>query len=148
MLDHLAQPAAEHQGGYEHPAGNAEEQTSQGDGCTAQRMEEGILHSFPFTPAVSSTDTELYRILRDVTLETFPGAQFVPQVQGGFTDSHFFRDLGIVSYGYEAVATPQADASGVHGNDERVTEQNVRRGVAMTLEIVRRFAASRGVSDE
>jgi acetylornithine deacetylase/succinyl-diaminopimelate desuccinylase-like protein len=101
-----------------------------------------------FTPAVSTTDTELYRILKDVTLQTFPGAQFVPQVQGGFTDSHFFRDLGIVSYGYEAVATPQADESGVHGNDERVTEQNVRRGVEMTLEIVRRFAASRGISEE
>jgi len=101
-----------------------------------------------FTPAVSSTDTELYRILRDVTLENFPGAQFVPQVQGGFTDSHFFRDLGIVCYGYEATATPQGDAAGVHGNDERVTEENVRRGVAMTLEIVRRFAAARGVSEE
>jgi acetylornithine deacetylase/succinyl-diaminopimelate desuccinylase-like protein len=101
-----------------------------------------------FTPAVSTTDTELYRILKQVTLENFPDAQFVPQVQGGFTDSHFFRDLGITSYGYAATATPHADASGVHGNDERVTEANVRRGVAMTLEIVRRFAAARGVSEE
>lgn len=101
-----------------------------------------------FTPAVSSTDTELFRTIRDVTLETFPGAAFVPQVQGGFTDSHFFRDLGIVSYGYQATATPQEDWSGVHGNDERVTEENVRRGVAMTLEIVRRFAAAGGVSEE
>jgi acetylornithine deacetylase/succinyl-diaminopimelate desuccinylase-like protein len=99
-----------------------------------------------FTPAVSTTDTDLYHILREVTLETFSGAPFVPQVQGGFTDSHFFRDLGIVSYGYEATATPQADASGVHGNDERVTEENVRRGVEMTVEIVRRFAAERGAA--
>jgi acetylornithine deacetylase/succinyl-diaminopimelate desuccinylase-like protein len=99
-----------------------------------------------FTPAVSSVDTELFRTIRDVTLETFPGADFVPQVQGGFTDSHFFRDLGIVSYGYEATATPQADWSGVHGNNERVTEENVRRGVAMTVEIVRRFAAAREIS--
>jgi len=99
-----------------------------------------------FTPAVSSADTELFRVIRDVTLEAFPGADFVPQVVGGFTDSHFFRDLGIVSYGYEATATPQMDWSGVHGNDERVTEENVRRGVGITLEIVRRFAAAREVS--
>jgi acetylornithine deacetylase/succinyl-diaminopimelate desuccinylase-like protein len=99
-----------------------------------------------FTPAVSTTDTELYRIVRDVTLEGFPGASFNPQVVGGFTDSHFFRDLGIVSYGYEATATPQEDWSGVHGNDERVSEENVRRGVALTLEIVRRFASGRGIS--
>ena len=100
-----------------------------------------------FSPAVSSTDTELYRTIRDVTLGVFPEANFVPQVLGGFTDSHFFRDLGIVSYGYEATATPQADASGVHGNDERVTEENVRRGVAMTLEILQRFAATRRIME-
>lgn len=100
-----------------------------------------------FTPAVSSTDTDLYRIVKDVTLETFPGAQFVPQVSGGFTDSHFMRDLGITSYGYSPTATPKADEGGVHGNDERVTEQNVRRGVGMMLEIVRRFAAKGPISD-
>jgi len=101
-----------------------------------------------FSPAVSSTDTELYRTVQDVTLETFPGANFVPQVSGGFTDSHFFRDMGIVSYGYEATATPEEDGSGVHGNDERVTEENVRRGVAMTLQILERFAATRPIMEE
>ena len=62
-------------------------------------------------------------------------------VVGGFTDSHFFRDLGITSYGYTATATPLQDAGGVHGNDERVSELDVRRGVAMTLRILERFAA-------
>jgi len=101
-----------------------------------------------FTPAVSSTDTDLYRIVRDVTLEEFPDAGFVPQVVGGFTDSHFFRDLGITSYGYSATATPAEDAGGVHGNNERVTEENVRRGVAMTLTILERFAATRPVMED
>jgi len=101
-----------------------------------------------FTPAISSTDTDLYRTVREVTLEEFPNAGFVPQVQGGFTDSHFFRDLGITSYGYEATATPFEDEGGVHGNDERVTEENVRRGVAMTLKILERFAATRPVMED
>lgn len=101
-----------------------------------------------FTPAVSSTDTDLYRTVREVTLEEFPDAGFVPQVVGGFTDSHFFRDLGITSYGYVATATPAEDASGVHGNDERVTEENVRRGVAMTLKILERLAATRPVMED
>ncbi|MDH3272440.1 MAG: M20/M25/M40 family metallo-hydrolase [Gemmatimonadota bacterium] len=101
-----------------------------------------------FTPAVSSTDTGLYRTVREVTLEEFPDAGFVPQVVGGFTDSHFFRDLGITSYGYTATATPEDDAGGVHGNDERVTEENVRRGVAMTLEILERFAATRPITED
>lgn len=101
-----------------------------------------------FTPAVSSTDTDLYRTVRDVTLEEFPDAGFVPQVVGGFTDSHFFRDLDITAYGYSATATPAEDAGGVHGNDERVTEQNVRRGVAMTIKILERFAATRPVMED
>lgn len=101
-----------------------------------------------FTPAVSSTDTDLYRTVRTVTLEEFPNAGFVPQVVGGFTDSHFFRDLGITSYGYTATATPAEDAGGVHGNDERVTELNVRRGVELTLRILERFAATRPVMEE
>jgi acetylornithine deacetylase/succinyl-diaminopimelate desuccinylase-like protein len=101
-----------------------------------------------FTPAVSSTDTELYRTVRDVTLEEFPDAGFVPQVLGGFTDSHFFRDLGVTSYGYTATATPVEDSGGVHGNDERVTVENVRRGVTMTLRILERFAATRPVMEE
>jgi acetylornithine deacetylase/succinyl-diaminopimelate desuccinylase-like protein len=100
-----------------------------------------------FSPAVSTTDTDLYRTVREVTLETFPGANFVPQVQGGFTDSHFFRDLGIVSYGYTATATPAGDMVGLHGNDERVGEEDVRRGVAMTLEILQRFAATRPIME-
>lgn len=101
-----------------------------------------------FTPAVSTTDTDLYRTVREVSLEEFPAAGFVPQVVGGFTDSHFFRDLGIVSYGYTATATPDEDAGGVHGNDERVTVENVRRGVEMTLEILERFAATRPVMED
>ena len=98
-----------------------------------------------FTPAVSSTDTDLYRTIRGVTLEEFSEAGFGPRVSGGFTDSHFFRDLGITSYGYTATATPTEDSGGVHGNDERVTEENVRRGVVMTLRILERFAATRPV---
>ncbi|MGD8729292.1 MAG: M20/M25/M40 family metallo-hydrolase [Gemmatimonadota bacterium] len=98
-----------------------------------------------FSPAITSTDTELYETLREVSLEHFPGAPFVPQVSGGFTDSHFFRDLGISAYGYNAVATPREDAGGVHGNNERVTEENVRRGVKMTLEILERFAGAEPV---
>lgn len=101
-----------------------------------------------FSPAVSTTDTELYRIIESVTGEEFPGAPFVPQVVGGFTDSHFFRDLGIVSYGYEPTATRYEDWNSVHGNDERVTVENVRRGVRLMVEIVQRFVAGgRLISD-
>lgn len=100
-----------------------------------------------FTPAVSTTETEPYRIMEEVTRDAFPDASFVPQVQGGSTDSHFFRDLGIVSYGYSPAAPPQADAGGVHGNNERISVENVRRGTGMLITIVQRSAAGRAISE-
>ena len=95
-----------------------------------------------FTPAVSSADTELYRVLEAVCREHFPGAPVVPSVVGGFTDSHFVRDLGITAYGFTPVVIPLEDEGSVHGNNERISVENVRRGVTMMLEIARRFAAN------
>jgi acetylornithine deacetylase/succinyl-diaminopimelate desuccinylase-like protein len=94
-----------------------------------------------FTPAVSSTDTEVYRAIEAVSRAHLPGAPVVPAVLGGFTDSHFLRDLGIAAYGYSPVVIPIGDEGTIHGNDERISVENVRRGTAMMLEIVRRVAA-------
>ncbi len=93
-----------------------------------------------FTPAVSSTGTDLYRTLVEVTREEYPDAAIIPSVSTGFTDSHFMRDLGIDSYGYSPMVIPQSDEGGVHGNNERISVDNIRRGTAMMLEILRRFA--------
>jgi acetylornithine deacetylase/succinyl-diaminopimelate desuccinylase-like protein len=62
---------------------------------------------------------------------------FHPPIQTGFTDSHFFRARGIPSYGYSPFLVPPEDDAGVHGNEERVSIENVRRGTRMMLELVR-----------
>ncbi len=90
-----------------------------------------------FTPAVSSTDNALYRAIVAVTKAHYPDAAIVPSVSTGFTDSHFFRDRGIASYGYAPFLVPQADESGVHGNNERISIENVRTGTEMMYEIVK-----------
>ena len=92
-----------------------------------------------FTPAVSPQDNAVYRAMVDVTRQHFPQATIIPSVSTGFTDSHFFRDLGIPSYGYEPFLVPAEQASGLHGNNERLSETNVRRGTAVMLEIVKRI---------
>ncbi|MGI9626345.1 MAG: M20/M25/M40 family metallo-hydrolase [Longimicrobiales bacterium] len=99
-----------------------------------------------FSPAVSSTDTPLFESIKTVATTHFPEASVLPMVQGGFTDSHFFRDLGIVSYGFFPTVIPVSDQGGVHGNDERISEENVRRGTRMMLEIVETFVVSRSAS--
>lgn len=93
-----------------------------------------------FSPAVSSTDTPLYRAIVEVTRRHFSEANTVPGVSSGFTDSHFFRDLGIASYGFAPFLIPAAEESGVHGNNERISIENIKRGATMMLEIVQLVA--------
>ncbi|MDX1568694.1 MAG: M20/M25/M40 family metallo-hydrolase, partial [Longimicrobiales bacterium] len=92
-----------------------------------------------FSPAISSTDTEMYRTLVDVSNEHYPEAVVIPSVSTGFTDSHFFRDLGIASYGYNPFMVPRRQRSGLHGNDERNSVENVRRGTVVMWDVVRRL---------
>ena len=64
----------------------------------------------------------------------------MPSVISGFTDSHFLRDLGITAYGYSPFAIPLEDRAGVHGNDERLSIENVRRGVRVMSDVIRGWA--------
>ncbi|MCS5581805.1 MAG: M20/M25/M40 family metallo-hydrolase, partial [Gammaproteobacteria bacterium] len=75
-----------------------------------------------FTPAISETSTRLFAAIEAVTQELHPGSRVLPSVSTGFTDSHFTRDLGIVSYGFNPLITNSGEHTGVHGNDEQVGE--------------------------
>jgi acetylornithine deacetylase/succinyl-diaminopimelate desuccinylase-like protein len=89
-----------------------------------------------FTPAVSSTESRLYKAIESVTAERHPGSRVMPGVQTGFTDSHFTRDLGIASYGFDPMIVPQSEHDGFHGNDERVNVEAFKRGVTDHLAII------------
>jgi len=89
-----------------------------------------------FTPAVSSADTALFRVIENLTAEYYPDAAVVPSVVAGFTDSHFFRDKDILAYGYHPVVLPIEELSRIHGNDERLSLENIRSGTRMLLNVV------------
>ena len=90
-----------------------------------------------FTPAISETNSRLYRAIDSVTQELHPGSRVLPAVSTGFTDSHFTRDLGIISYGFNPIITNRGEHTGVHGNDEQVGEEAFRRGVGDFYAVVR-----------
>lgn len=89
-----------------------------------------------FTPAVSSTDTDLFRAIEQVMDQRHPGSRVIPAVATGFTDSHFTRDLGIASYGFDPVIVPESEFSRIHGNDERVNVEAFKQSVADLKAIV------------
>jgi acetylornithine deacetylase/succinyl-diaminopimelate desuccinylase-like protein len=95
-----------------------------------------------FTPAVSTPDNPLFRLIEEVYEDHFPGAVIVPGVATGFTDSHFFRDLGIVSYGFSTTVIPGPDRRGVHGNNERISVENMERGTAIMIDLLEQFTSN------
>jgi acetylornithine deacetylase/succinyl-diaminopimelate desuccinylase-like protein len=96
----------------------------------------------PNWPATeSSTDTELFRAIVAAARERTPNAVVTTPPLAGFTDSHYFRRLGIVSYGLSPFPLNQAESRGVHGNDERVSLDDLTFGVHFVYDVVARVVA-------
>jgi len=89
-----------------------------------------------FTPAVSPTDTDLYGAIEAIVAEHYPGSRLVPAVSTGFTDSHFTRDAGIDSYGFDPLITAEKEWDRIHGNDERISVENFKRGLRDMFAII------------
>ncbi len=94
-----------------------------------------------FTPAVSTPDNPLFRLIEKIYEDHFPGSVIVPGVATGFTDSHFFRDLGIVSYGFSTTVIPGPDRRGVHGNNERISVDNMKQGTIVMIDLLEQFTS-------
>ncbi len=92
-----------------------------------------------FSAAASDTDTDLFSLMTRVIEERYASVNIVPSAMTGFTDSHFFRDLGIVSYGFNPAIYPNGVGANVHGNNERIPVEAFNQGVQLTIDVVREF---------
>jgi acetylornithine deacetylase/succinyl-diaminopimelate desuccinylase-like protein len=96
----------------------------------------------PNWPATESPiETEMFRAITAVAHARHPNALVTTLMLPGFTDSHYFRRLGIASYGLGPFPLTQGDSRGVHGNDERVSVDALRFGVRFYYDVVTRVAA-------
>ncbi len=93
-----------------------------------------ILLNFP--PLASEADTELFRAIRNVAERHDPQVPVVPAVLGGFTDSHYFRRKGIISYGFTGIPLTEEDGRRVHGTNERIPLASLREGTQILFELV------------
>lgn len=89
----------------------------------------------------SPVDTELFRAIVAAARARHPGVVVTTPMLAGFTDSHYFRRLGIASYGMGPFPLTQAESRGVHGNDERLSLEALRFGVRFYYDVVTRVAA-------
>jgi acetylornithine deacetylase/succinyl-diaminopimelate desuccinylase-like protein len=93
-----------------------------------------------FSSTASSVDTPLYSAIVKTVKELHPGAGVAQTIETGFTDSHFFRERGMVSYGFEPFVLTSGDTTRVHGNDERIPVKSFTEGVHMIWNLVYNFS--------
>ena len=89
-----------------------------------------------FEPLASPARTELFDAIETVAAEVDPGALVVPRVIAGFTDAHWFRELGLVAYGFVPRWLPPSETVGIHGSNERIAIDNLERGVRTMVRIL------------
>jgi acetylornithine deacetylase/succinyl-diaminopimelate desuccinylase-like protein len=61
----------------------------------------------------------------------------VPMMITGFTDSHYFRQKGLASYGFIPIEATQAQMRGVHGANERIGVKELGAGVRRMIELLK-----------
>ena len=92
---------------------------------------------FASSSPASTVGTELYEVMKREAKRAVEDAVVVPVVGTGFTDSRIFRRRGIEAYGFVPTLTGPQDQGRVHGNDERISIENLRLGMQILFHTVR-----------
>jgi acetylornithine deacetylase/succinyl-diaminopimelate desuccinylase-like protein len=66
-------------------------------------------------------------------------ATVVPSMIIGFTDSHYFRQKKVVSYGFIPVEVQPAEGKGVHGINEHIGVKELADGIQRMVELLKIF---------
>ena len=101
------------------------------------RLELKVLLSSPPAPP-SPVEHRAFRAAAAVLGEEGP---VVPSFIAGFTDSRYLRARGIATYGLSPFLIEPQLLRGIHGPDERIPVDELRRGVGRMVRIVRAYAA-------
>jgi carboxypeptidase PM20D1 len=74
-------------------------------------------------------------------LDHYPGAIAAPYLMLGATDSRFFRELGLLSYGFCPAVVPADHLKSIHGIDEKIASDSLVKGAEAYTDIVKRLCA-------
>lgn len=89
-------------------------------------------------PLESPIDTDLFRAIEKAAHERAPGAFVTTPMETAATDRPTYRKVGITTYGFSPFKIPRSEIQrGMHGNDERLSVENVGYGVRFFYDILR-----------
>jgi acetylornithine deacetylase/succinyl-diaminopimelate desuccinylase-like protein len=89
-------------------------------------------------PLESPVETDLFRAIERAAHDREPAAFVTTPMETAATDRPTYRKLGIVTYGFSPFRIPRAEIQrGMHGNDERLSVENVGYGLRFYYDILR-----------
>jgi acetylornithine deacetylase/succinyl-diaminopimelate desuccinylase-like protein len=92
----------------------------------------------PKPPLESPIETDFFHAIERAAHDRDPGAYVTTPMLTGATDRPTYRKLGIVTYGFDPFKVEAPDAQrGVHGNDERLSVENVGFGLHYLYDVLR-----------
>ena len=103
-----------------------------------ERVEIDIVQ-YPEEATISDMNSEFYQTLGGVLKELVPESITAPMLTPGTTDSCFFRRKGVNCYGLFPAIIDPGELAGFHGIDERISVENLRLGIQITYEVLRRM---------
>ena len=89
----------------------------------------------------SDMDTDSYRVIEEGLLDHYPGAIAAPYLMLGTTDSRFFRERGMLSYGFCPAVIPADHLKSIHGIDEKIAVESMVKGTQVYTDIVKRLCS-------
>jgi acetylornithine deacetylase/succinyl-diaminopimelate desuccinylase-like protein len=96
----------------------------------------------PDSAPASPTSGEAWDAISKIVAVDFPGALVVPTMTTGGTDSRFVRDKGVASYGFIPIVLDENEERRFHGVDERLSIENLSRGVRATYDLALELCAA------
>ena len=91
-----------------------------------------------FPPVSSPSHSQLMTAI-EALARIHDQASVVPSMVVGFTDSHYFRQKKIVSYGFIPFEVVPAQGKGVHGINERIGVTELADGIKRMVELLKIF---------
>ncbi|HEU4748649.1 MAG TPA: M20/M25/M40 family metallo-hydrolase [Gemmatimonadaceae bacterium] len=92
----------------------------------------------PKTPLENPVDTDLFRAIETASARAEPGSFVTTRMLTAATDRPTYRKLGIITYGLDPFRVPAEESQrGMHGNDERISLENLGFGVRFLYDILR-----------
>jgi acetylornithine deacetylase/succinyl-diaminopimelate desuccinylase-like protein len=92
-------------------------------------------------PFPSGYDTPYFKGLARAVAGMKGSIPVLPCVTTGATDLRYFRNLGILAYGFFPVTMPEEELLRMHGINERISVENIRQGLEGTYDTLK-FLAS------